>query len=165
MDTTTIASPGQALASGLTVEIATEVTIAAPPEQVWQALTRDIQAWWSHSFSDKPYAITLEARIGGRFYEAFDDVGNGALFATVTYCQPPAKLRYIGSMGMQRPVLNQSTWELEAVEGGTRVRKTMEVFGVVPPELAAGYQRGSEELMGHLKAYVEHGTIVTRGKP
>jgi hypothetical protein len=105
----------------------------------------------------------LEARIGGRFYEAFDDVGNGALFATVTFCQPPKMLKYVGPMGMRRPVLNQSTWELTEVEGGTRAHKKMEVFGVVPPDVATGYDQGSSMLLASLKAYVEDGTVVERG--
>jgi uncharacterized protein YndB with AHSA1/START domain len=160
VDNTSLVAAAQAAAGGLTVEIVSELTVAAPPEKVWQALTGEVNSWWSHSFTEQPYSITLEARIGGRFYEAFDDVGNGALFATVIYCEPPRKLKYVGAMGMARPVLNQSTWELAESEGGTRVRKVMEVFGVVPAELAEGYRRGSDELLAHLKALIETGTKV-----
>jgi uncharacterized protein YndB with AHSA1/START domain len=154
---------GQAAAAagqGLTVEIESEVVIAAPPERVWQALTAEANSWWSHSFTDEPHAIVLEARIGGRFYEAFDAQGNGALFATVTYCQPPQKLKYIGSMGMGQPVLNQSTWDLAAEGEGTRLRKRMQVFGVVPPEQAEAYHKGSDHLMSCLKSWVEEGRAV-----
>lgn len=148
-----------AAATGLNISMEWETLITAPPEKVWQALTQEMNSWWSHSFTDNP-RIVLEARIGGRFCEEFDDQGNGALFATVTYCQAPHKLKYIGNMGMQGPVLNQSTWELTEAEGSTRVRKMMEIFGQVPPELAQGYSQGSIELMGHLKAWVETGTKV-----
>jgi uncharacterized protein YndB with AHSA1/START domain len=160
MDSTTMQAAAQAASSGLTVEIETEVFIAAPPERVWQALTAETHSWWSHSFSEAPHAITLEPWVGGRFYEAFDATGNGALFATVTYCQPSKLLKYIGTMGMQRPVLNQSTLELVEQDGGTLLKKRMEVFGVVPPQLAEGYRQGSDTLMGHLKAWVEAGTAV-----
>lgn len=146
-------------ATGLNIAMEWETFIAAPPERVWQALAHEVNAWWSHSFTDNP-RIVLEPCIGGRFCEEFDDQGNGALFATVTYCQPLHKLKYIGTMGMSGPVLNQSTWELSAADGGTRVRKVMEVFGQVPPELAAGYSKGSLELMGHLKEWVETGRSV-----
>jgi uncharacterized protein YndB with AHSA1/START domain len=143
----------------LTLLMEWEITIAAPPVRVWHALVQEVNSWWSHSFTDNP-RIVLEPRIGGRFCEEFDDQGNGALFATVTFCQPPSKLKYIGTMGMQGPVLNQSTWDLSAVEGGTRLRKAMEVFGQVPPVVAEGYNKGSVELLGQLKDWIEAGKAV-----
>jgi uncharacterized protein YndB with AHSA1/START domain len=146
--------------TGLTTVIESEVSIAAEPQAVWHALTAEVGHWWAHSFSETPYAITLEARVGGQFAEAFDAAGNGALYATVTYCEPPRRLKYVGSMGMDRAVLNQSTYELSAQNGGTLVSKRMEVLGVVPPEVAASYRKGSQVLMECLKAFVETGTRV-----
>lgn len=149
--------------AGLTVQTQHEVLIAASPDKVWQALTGGIGAWWLHSMSEQPYSITLEARIGGRFYEAFDDVGNGALFATVTLCQPPHKLKFIGTLGMPQPVLNQTLFELAEQDGGTLLKQSMTVFGVVLPEQAAGYRQGWQALLAQLKSYVEEGTQLERG--
>lgn len=161
MDEQTMQAAAQA---GLTAQAEHEVLIAAPPDAVWQALTADIGRWWSHSFTDNPHAIALEARIGGHFYEAFDASGNGALFATVTFCQPPQKLKFIGTMGMDNPVLNQSEFELIEQDGGTLLKQTMTVFGVVPPQQALGYSKGWQMLLGQLKAYIEDGATVQWGE-
>jgi uncharacterized protein YndB with AHSA1/START domain len=133
-----------------------ELLLKAPPDKVWRALTADIDNWWPHGFSELA-PVVLEARLGGRFYEAFDDVGNGVLFATVTHCQPPKLLRYVGTLGMQPLVMSQVSYELEPEGSGTRLRCAMETLGNIDAKAANAYRQGWQGLMENLRAWVEDG--------
>lgn len=160
MDTSqpSTAPPVKELQQG--TEILHEVLIAAEPLRLWEALTSEVDAWWSHSFSEQPHAIVLEARIGGRFFEQFDADGNGALYGTVNFCLPGKQLSFSGVMGMQGPVINHCTFKLEEAEGGTRLKVSQQILGMVPPDVVAGYNNGWGALLGHLRAFVEDGTRV-----
>jgi uncharacterized protein YndB with AHSA1/START domain len=150
-----------AMPSGLGEAIVQEVEIAASREKVWEGLTLHTHNWWSHCFSEKPYQVELEAKVGGLFQEMFDTQGNGALYATVTFCQPPQKLVFVGQMGMQGPVLTQSVFVLDGlVDGGTKLRVSMEIMGTVDDKVRMGYKAGWGELLGHLKGLVEQGRKV-----
>jgi DNA-binding transcriptional ArsR family regulator/uncharacterized protein YndB with AHSA1/START domain len=139
----------------IAAEIEAEVTINAVPEAVWKALTDDVGQWWSHSFTDKPYAIVLEPFIGGRFYEQFDETGAGALYATVTYIEPCRVLRTSGSMGMPGARQYVKTYRLEAAGDQTVVRTTASSLGDIAPDLLAGYREGGQALLDALKRHVE----------
>jgi uncharacterized protein YndB with AHSA1/START domain len=144
--------------SGFTLEW--QVFIAATPERVWQALTKEVHSWWEHSFSEKPVFIGMEPVIGGRFFEQFDTAGHGALYATVIYSDPPRMLRYTGNMGMRGAVVNTSTYALEGRDGGTLLHKRMEVLGDVPPDVQANYRQGGARLQVCIKDYIERGVKV-----
>ncbi len=62
-----------------------DVTLPAPPVEVYDALTGDITGWWDHSFAEKPFRLYIEPKPGGGFYEIFDQSGDGARHATVIY--------------------------------------------------------------------------------
>jgi DNA-binding transcriptional ArsR family regulator/uncharacterized protein YndB with AHSA1/START domain len=136
-------------------EIAAEVTIDAGPEAVWTALTDDIGQWWSHSFTDKPYAIVLEPVIGGRFYEQFDEAGAGALYATVTYIEPYRVLRTSGPMGMPGARQYVKTYRLEAAGDRTVVRTTASALGDIDADMLGRYEEGGQALLEALKRHVE----------
>jgi uncharacterized protein YndB with AHSA1/START domain len=133
-----------------------ELLLKAPPDKVWRALTADIDNWWTQGFSDVA-PVVLEARLGGRFYEAFDDVGNGVLFATVTHCQPPKLLRYIGTLGMQPPVMSQVSYELEPEDNGTRVRCVIETLGQPNAKVPNPNRTSWQGLLENLRVWVEDG--------
>ena len=92
--------------------------------------------------------------------ELFDAEGNGALYGTVNFCQPGRQLSFSGVMGMQGPVINHCTLKLEEAEGGTLLKVSQQVLGMVAPEVVAGYNNGWGALLGHLKAFVEDGVKV-----
>lgn len=138
-------------------EILQEVRIAADRMRVWEALTSGIHNWWSHSFSEKPARILMDARIGGFFCEHFDGDGNGALYGTVSYCMPGVKLCFSGVMGMQGPVTNFCCFSLEEVGEGTLLRISQQVFGMVSDNTIGGYSAGWQALLGQLKDYIESG--------
>jgi DNA-binding transcriptional ArsR family regulator/uncharacterized protein YndB with AHSA1/START domain len=143
----------------IATEIEAQITIHAGVEAVWAALTDHIGQWWDHSFTDNPYAIVLEPKIGGRFYEQFDESGAGALYATVTYLEPYRVLRTSGSMGMPGARQYVKTYRLEPDGDRTIVRTTASALGDIDAELLDGYRKGGEALLESLKRYVE-GTVV-----
>jgi len=139
----------------IAVEIEAQISIDASVETVWSALTEGVGRWWDHSFTEKPYAIVLEPRIGGRFYEQFDESGAGALYATVTYVEPPRILRTSGSMGMPGARQYVKTYQLEADGERTVVRTTASTLGDIEPEMLENYRIGGQALLESLKRHVE----------
>lgn len=98
------------------------------PDFVYDHLTGDISAWWDHSFSKNPYKLFIEARPGGGFYEIFDESGDGALHARVTYAKRGEMLRMEGPLGLAGQALTLvCTYTLEPEEDGTHL--TLNVNG------------------------------------
>ena len=128
--------------------------IGAAPARVFEALTGEIGAWWTHAFK-KGKAVRFEPRVGGRFYEDWGDE-TGALYAHVTYIDPPAKLRLAGPMGMSGAVASGMEFTLEDAGGKTRLTLVHDIMGTIPPDEVQSYRSGWKELLGvTLREYVE----------
>jgi uncharacterized protein YndB with AHSA1/START domain len=143
-----------------------ELILPATPNEVYDAVTGDISGWWDHSFSGHPKKLYIEARPGGGFYEIFDDAGNGALHATVIYADRGKRLRYTGPLGFGGNAIDLvTTYDLAAVEGGTKFHLTVTAAGDVDEKLA-----GITDSVWHhflderLKPYIASGDYKTRGK-
>lgn len=139
--------------------IAQEVTINAPREKVWQALTRSIGQWWPH----RPHAadqskIALDVRVGGDFTETWGD-GEGAIWGTIVYLVKGKRLTLSGVLGMrEHPVTSLYTYELEDQPSGTLVKLTHEVYGHIDEQWPATYDDGWKQVLGtFLKRFVEEG--------
>ncbi|MBX3120147.1 MAG: helix-turn-helix domain-containing protein [Fimbriimonadaceae bacterium] len=133
-----------------------EIVIGGAPDTVYKALTENIGAWWSHSFSDAPKHITLEPFPGGRFFEEFE--GGGGLYATVTYAEPGKELRMLGPMGMSGAVAGYVEYRLEAEGKDTRLKLSHRVVGEVTDERKSLYTTGWNALLTQrLKPFVENG--------
>jgi len=76
------------------------LTLPGTPDAIFDAITGDISGWWDHSFSEHPKRLYIEPRVGGGFYEVFDDAGNGVRHAVVTYVDRPKILRMEGPLGL-----------------------------------------------------------------
>ncbi|HVA20007.1 MAG TPA: SRPBCC domain-containing protein [Solirubrobacteraceae bacterium] len=139
------------------LQIEQAVQIEASPERVFDALTTGIGAWWSHSNSGKPDAMTLEPRPGGRFFEEFGASG-GAHFATVQYIKRSEQLRMTGPMGMTTPVLGVVNFSLETQGAATLLALSHHIIGVFDDEVIGIYGGGWQELLDiRLKDFVERG--------
>ena len=137
------------------VRIEDEVFVGASVERVWEALTTEMGAWWPHRFKEDALRIVFEPTVGGRFYEDWGN-GNGAVFATVTYFDPPRKLGTRGPMGMKLAASTVMWYELEAKDDGTLLKFSLHAFGDIPDETIDAYTNGTRELL-HVafKPYVE----------
>lgn len=92
------AEPRAVPTGGFAFEI--EVVVPGTPEQTWDAFTGETLSWWDHTFSGGPKALYIDTKPGGGFYEIFDDAGNGAMHARVTYADRAEKLRMVGPLGL-----------------------------------------------------------------
>jgi hypothetical protein len=154
-----------AAGGGFRVEM--ELVLPATPNEVFDAATGDISAWWDHSFSGHPKKLFIEPKPGGGFYEIFDDAGNGVLHATVIYAQRGKMLRFVGPLGLSgRAVDCVTTWEFNvepAAAGGTaspgtKLKLTVAISGEVDEATAKIVDAVWHHfLVERLKPYIESG--------
>jgi uncharacterized protein YndB with AHSA1/START domain len=143
-----------------------ELILPATPNEIYDAVTGDISGWWDHSFSGHPKKLFIEARPGGGVYEIFDDAGNGALHATVIYADRGKRLRYTGPLGFSGRAIDLVTsYDLAAVEGGTKFHLTVTAAGDVDEALAAAVDGVWHHFLDErLRAYITSGDYETHGK-
>jgi uncharacterized protein YndB with AHSA1/START domain len=135
-------------------EISLAYDLAAPIGTVFAALTADIGKWWTHRFKEGS-EVGFEPRIGGRFYEEWE-VGGAALYATVTYIDPPRRLRLEGPMGMSGAVAASMQFELESRGSGTRLELVHDILASIDRAELEEYRAGWAELLDRgLRAFVE----------
>lgn len=131
-----------------------EATLEATPDQVFRALTEDIDHWWNTRIKSDS-RVYLEANIGGRFYEAFSD-GGGVLYALVTQLKPGEQIRLNGSMGQDDEGVNNIIQInlREYQTNSTHLHLTQRTYG----ELNTANTDTVSHLMQDLKSFVEVGT-------
>ena len=131
-----------------------DITIPAPREKVFAALTDGMGAWWPHRFVTDSQ-VHLEAQIGGRFFEDYGN-GNGALYATVTAIRRPEQVILSGPMGMTGPVASVMIFDLDETGDQTVVRLSHKGIGDISAETKSNYEQGwrdvFEALRDHLAA-------------
>ncbi len=138
------------------IEIEHEAIIDGTPEQVFDALTYRVDHWWMLGFFSPDSSFLLEPSAGGRFYEDFGGKG-AALYATVTYIEPAAKIRMSGAMGMRGPVMGTVAYDLAPSDGSTHLTLVHHIVGQMEEGTRDTYTQGWQELFGQLKLYVETG--------
>jgi uncharacterized protein YndB with AHSA1/START domain len=138
-----------------------DITIAAPPQRVYDALTAEVGRWWdpAHSYSGNAANFTLDARAGGCFCERWSS--GEVRHMTVVFVEPGRTLRLTGGLGpLQSMTVNGSmTFTLE---GGatTRLHYRYAVSGWSPDGLTALAEPVDRVQLGQLlrlKRYVETG--------
>jgi len=136
-----------------------EVTIQGSPARVFDALTKEVSAWWGmpHMYSEEARDIILEPNVGGRLFEDWGN-GEGVLYATVTIARRPEWLRLTGPIGIRGAVAGVVDIMLEPKGQATVVRLSHRVVGEVTGETEASYDREWKSLLGErLKPFVERG--------
>ncbi len=137
-----------------------EVTINAPPARVFDAITKEMAAWWGPpQIIDEERArdVVLEPTLGGRVYEDWGN-GEGAIWATVTRIKRGEYLELTGRLGTRGVVLGVIAFSLQPTGQGTVLRLSHRAVGEVTPETEANYTRGWWDLLDRrLRAFVERG--------
>lgn len=143
-----------------------EEVLPASPEAVYDAATGDVSGWWDHSFSGHPAKLFIEAKPGGRFYEIFNDSGDGALHATVTYAERGKKLRFVGPLGLAGSALDLvTTWDFKPEGSGTRMHLTCNVAGQISADTAKILDQVWQHFIAErLKGYIESGAYLKKPK-
>lgn len=106
-------------------------TVSATPDQVWAALIEPARYWNAdHSWSGDAANFSLDPVAGGCFCEIWGD-GNSVEHMRVVMVQPGSILRLAGALGplQSEGLAGALTWQLEAIEGGTRITQVMSVGG------------------------------------
>ncbi len=161
MASTAVADVMDAAPSGFTT--VNELTIDAPPSEVWSAAVNDVGQWWhsDHTISGDASRLRIDARPQGCFCEDLGDDA-GVVHLTVTMVNPEVVLRLTGGLGPLglMGVNGNMTWEFERRDGKTHVRFTYAVGGYraggldaisIPVDSVIG------EALRRLGAYVETG--------
>jgi DNA-binding transcriptional ArsR family regulator/uncharacterized protein YndB with AHSA1/START domain len=129
-----------------------DITIPAPREKVFDALTAGMGAWWPHRFVADSQ-VHCEPEVGGRFYEDYGN-GNGALYATVTGVRRPEELMLSGPMGMTGPVASVMVFTLEERGNETVVRLSHKGVGDISEETKTNYDQGWRDVFEALRAHL-----------
>lgn len=137
------------------------ITIAAPVERVWEALTdhRQFGSWFRVAL-DQPFAIGTPST-GHMTYPGYEHVPWTAEIVEIT---PPERFVYRWptggepGIGSPPPEWTTVTFTLTPVDGGTRVTVVEDGFDRVPEARRADAVRqntpGWEEQMRNIAAYV-----------
>jgi len=140
------------------VKIELEMRINAPRERVFAALTTEYGNWWPHRF--KPDSTCYcDARPGGEIGERFAD-GGGAIYGYIVYLDPGVKLVTSGMGALARGHVGYGVETLEDDGEGTLYKRSMTLWGDVPPEIEVMFREGSRQLMEDaLRGYLESGKV------
>lgn len=139
------------------IDVALDVSIAAPRAAVFAALTADPGGWWGHPFlrSDAT-GITLERRLGGLLVETWEN--GGAVLATVTGWTDDRHLQLAGPFHLGVG-LGIATFELSDGDDGTNLQFSFRAIGAIDPQIVEQFSKGWTELVGRrLKTLAETGT-------
>lgn len=129
-----------------------DITIPAPREKVFDALTAGMGAWWPHRFVADSQ-VHLEPQIGGRFFEDYGN-GNGALYATVTGIRRPEQVTLSGPMGMTGPVASVMVFTLAEQGDQTLVSLSHKGLGDISEETKSNYEQGWRDVFEALRAHI-----------
>jgi uncharacterized protein YndB with AHSA1/START domain len=147
------------------MKVVTEsISVKAPVERVFEAYVNHIDEWWPrygkerrYSFAPKdvdPKHIRFEPEEGGRFYETFAN-GEEYVIGSITEYAPPHKFSYT----WKSPDWPAATLiEVTFVQTGEQTVLSLRHSGFEAldmPEMAIGYQDGTTEIFGFLKAWLD----------
>lgn len=139
------------------VKIQLDIPIAAAPDKVWTALTRDVGRWWPRDFCIAPTrtrSFRIELKLGGRVYEDWGN-GNGLVWWTINSLDAEnhtfQALGYEGSC-----ICNSVRFSLQAVRKKTNLHITEQVWGDLPDHVVRIHTEGWKTLFRDgFKVYVE----------
>ena len=134
--------------------IALEITIDAPPERVFRALT---SAEELPNFLPEFKQVTFEARLGGE-YEFRGTGDDGSTFSTrgkITEFDPPRRLAYTWRWQEWEFPETTVSYTLEPVEGGTKLSFLHSGFPTELEESRGEHERHWKEDLELLRKHVE----------
>jgi len=139
-----------------------QISIAAPRERVFEALTDPKQAiqWWGQNDSYHLSDFKLDARIGGKWSDSgsSEKMGTISMEGEILELDPPRRLSYTW-LSNWLPKNTRVVWELETQNSGTLVKLTHTGFAG-NAQHAQAHSEGWTPVLSWLQAYVEKGETV-----
>ncbi|SET98057.1 DNA-binding transcriptional regulator, ArsR family [Salinibacillus kushneri] len=134
--------------------IVQEICIQAGREKVFQALTKDINKWWSIRLFDQS-ELVAESKLGGKFYETSAE-GKEALWGTLNLIKSNEELHYNGALGMPGAVNSYYIYKLkEDRPNETILQLDHTAFGMIDSSWEEDYEEGWNRLLHDLKHFIE----------
>ena len=140
------------------------LTLAAPPERAYEALTDEVAQWWdaTHSYGGTASGFSLDATALGCFCESLPDGGSVA-HMQVVFAQPGVRLRMLGGLGPLQSLGVSGSMDFSFTpteEGGSVLEYRYQVGGYLPEGLDQWANAVDQVQLGQLKrlqAYLESG--------
>jgi hypothetical protein len=107
-----------------------EVVVPTTPDRAFAFFTGDVSGWWDHTFTERPAKLVIEPKVGGGFYELFDEQENGIQHAVITWCEPGRKLVMRGPLGLHGRAADLVTTITFEALGENETRVVASVHGV-----------------------------------
>ncbi|WP_240468714.1 SRPBCC domain-containing protein [Gracilibacillus sp. YIM 98692] len=142
---------------GKVFRIEQEVTIHAPREKVFQALTENVGDWWEFRLAPEgeDSTFTFDPTPGGQFTENWRE-NEGAVWGNVYYVNAPEEIRLHGHLGMYGAVNSAYTYRLIEKGDATTLQLSHTASGVIEEGWEEDHTKGWQHLLGtSLKEYVE----------
>ncbi|HEY7353892.1 MAG TPA: SRPBCC domain-containing protein [Terriglobales bacterium] len=141
--------------------VTVEISIAAPRERIFQAITDPRQAprWWGRKDEYHFDEFTMDVRVGGKWSTTGKSAKAGDLKVHGEFLEidPPRRLAY-SWISSWLPVFTKVLWELESEAKGTLVKLTHSGFaGNV--DATKAHSHGWSLVFTWLQAYAEKGEI------
>src|SRR6266851_7504792 len=113
--------------------VVAEISIAAPRERVFQAITDPQQAvrWWGQEGKYRLSEFQMDVRVGGKWSCSGSSASMGGpitVHGEFVEVDPPRELAYTWTSSWM-PVSTEVRWELEAQGNGTLLKLTHTGFG------------------------------------
>ena len=129
------------------------IRVERPAEQSFRIFCEEIGKWWPGGFSGKDSRLTIEPRVGGRFYETRPD-GSEYEIGKITAYRVPAVVAFT----WRAPSWDINTQvEIKFIPEGAATRVELEHSGwEQTPALTEGrksYDSGWETILGHYLKY------------
>jgi uncharacterized protein YndB with AHSA1/START domain len=145
------------------MRIIIDMHMNASPEQIFAALTTGVAIWWSPGYLESARLardLILEPRLGGRFYESWDDSSadkDGALLGNVIQIKKLELIKIAGYFGLEEYCAFGvvSIW-LKRQEGGTLVKFQHDATGALDEAIKETQMISWQNLLDALKTQVEH---------
>ena len=152
----------RALADLAAGTILATVTIDAPPERVFRALTdpRELMEWWGSPEAYRAHRWESDLRVGGRWVVEGKDASGApySVWGEFLEIVPPTRLvhTWLHDWDRDHPE-TRVTYVLDPVPGGTRVTVRHEGF-VERPESCGAHAKGWERVLDWLAGYLRNAT-------
>jgi uncharacterized protein YndB with AHSA1/START domain len=147
--------------------IVSEIHIAAPAEQVFQALVDpgQVLGWWGQAGVYRCTEFNRDLRAGGSWHGAGIGPDGRRFDVAGEYLEidPPRALVYSWVASWTGAARTTVRWELETTGQGTRVR--IRHSGLAAHPEAANRYQGWPRMLGWLRSFIEKGETVEMRKP